>query len=149
MTLPLVGAITTTTSTTTSAMMKQILGVMKIIDFKDEWENGVLLCELCARLNPLEKEENKKVCTYDRRGHLMKSRLVIAGSEVNVRSRAQVLYILYFILYSLQQYSYFFFNYCFLFHFILLHFFHYLFLFSALDSLICNFFDVRYHTGCT
>ena len=75
---------------------------LKTIDFKDEWENGVLLCELCARLNPLEKEENKKVCTYDRRGHLMKSRLVIAGSEVNVRSRAQVFYILYLILYSLQ-----------------------------------------------
>ena len=74
---------------------------LTIIDFKDEWENGVLLFELCAILNPLGKEENKKVCTYDRRGHWMKSRIIIEGSEVNVRSRAQVFYILYFILYSL------------------------------------------------
>ena len=42
---------------------------LTIIDFKDEWENGVLLCELCAILNPLGKEENKKVCTYDRKGY--------------------------------------------------------------------------------
>ena len=54
--------------------------------------NGVLLLELCAILNPkvfYKGEQNKKVCTYDRRGHWMKSRLIIAGSEVNVRSRAQ------------------------------------------------------------
>ena len=42
---------------------------LTIIDFKDEWENGVLLCELCAILNPLGREQNKRVCTYDRRGH--------------------------------------------------------------------------------
>ena len=42
---------------------------LTIIDFKDEWENRVLLFELCAILNPLGKEENKKVCTYDPRGH--------------------------------------------------------------------------------
>ena len=42
---------------------------LTIIYFKDEWENDVLLLELCAILNPLGKEQNKKVCTYDPRGH--------------------------------------------------------------------------------
>ena len=39
---------------------------LTIIDFKDEWENGVLLFELCAILNPLGKEQNKKVCTIEK-----------------------------------------------------------------------------------
>ena len=42
---------------------------LTIIDFKDEWENDVLLLELCAILNQLGKEGNKEVCTYDPRGH--------------------------------------------------------------------------------
>ena len=84
-----------------SGMKVQDPASMKLLtlDLKDEWENGVMLCELCALLNPLGKEENKKVCTYDRRGHLMKSRLVIAGSEVNVRSRAQVFFFIFFFCY--------------------------------------------------
>ena len=59
-------------------------------DLTNEWHNGVLLCELCAVLRPLQKEENKRVVTYDRRGHKVSSRLVLTGSETSVRSKAQV-----------------------------------------------------------
>ena len=40
--------------------------MLTIIDFKDEWENRALLWELCAILNPLGKEQNKKVCTIEK-----------------------------------------------------------------------------------
>jgi hypothetical protein len=59
-------------------------------DLRNEWQNGVLLCELCAVLRPLQKDENKRVVTYDRRGHKVSSRLVLTGSETSVRSKAQV-----------------------------------------------------------
>jgi hypothetical protein len=59
-------------------------------DLSNEWHNGVLLCELCAVLRPLQKDENKRVVTYDRRGHKVSSRLVLTGSETSVRSKAQV-----------------------------------------------------------
>ena len=59
-------------------------------DFKNEWYNGVLLCELCPILCPMQREEIKKVVTYNRDGHKTSSRLLLIGSETNVRSKAQV-----------------------------------------------------------
>lgn len=59
-------------------------------DFKNEWYNGVLLCELCPLLCPLQREEIKKVVTYNRDGHKTNSRLLLIGSETSVRSKAQV-----------------------------------------------------------
>jgi hypothetical protein len=67
----------------------KILG-SAILDFKNEWYNGVLLCELCPILCPLQREESKNVVTYNRDGHKICSRLVLTGSEVSVRSKAQV-----------------------------------------------------------
>ena len=60
------------------------------IDLNNEWSNGVLLSELCAALNPLLKEEYKEVGMYDSRGQLVTFRLVLTGTEVNVKSKAQV-----------------------------------------------------------
>ena len=60
------------------------------IDLNNDWSNGVLLSELCAALNPLLKEEYKEVGMYDCRGHLVNFRLVLTGTEVNVKSKAQV-----------------------------------------------------------
>lgn len=67
----------------------KILG-SAIPDFKNEWYNGVLLCELCPILCPLQREESKNVVTYNRDGRKICSRLVLTGSEVSVRSKAQV-----------------------------------------------------------
>lgn len=67
----------------------KILGSV-ILDCKNEWYNGVLLCELCPILCPLQREESKNVVTYNRDGHKICSRLVLTGSEVSVRSKAQV-----------------------------------------------------------
>ena len=67
----------------------KILGSANL-DFKNEWYNGVLLCELCPILCPLQREESKNVVTYNRDGHKISSRLVLTGSEVSVRSKAQV-----------------------------------------------------------
>ena len=71
------------------------------IDLNNEWSNGVLLSELCAALNPLLKEEYKEVGMYDCRGQLINFRLVLTGSELNVRSRAQVkcLFFSFFVLF--------------------------------------------------
>ena len=61
-----------------------------VLDVRNEWHNGVLLCELCAVLRPLVKDENKRVHTYNRMGHKVYSRLVRTGCEISVRSKAQV-----------------------------------------------------------
>jgi hypothetical protein len=37
-----------------------------ILDLSNEFHNGVLLCELCAMLRPLHREENKGADQYDR-----------------------------------------------------------------------------------
>jgi hypothetical protein len=69
---------------------KSMISGSAILDFKNEWYNGVLLCELCPILCPLQREESKNVMKYNRDGHKICSRLVLTGSEVSVRSKAQV-----------------------------------------------------------
>ena len=101
-------------------------------DFCNEWLNGVLLSELSAILSPLKKEEYKKVSTYDNNGAIVRSRLVLTGSEVNVRSKAQVresfyLWFQFQFLFLLSFFSFTFFH-IFIFGFVFLERFLFLFL---------------------
>ena len=64
----------------------------RTINFHDPIDNGVLFSEVCANLLRENKGLIKEIVTTDQYGNASKSGLVLAATETNVKSLAQVLH---------------------------------------------------------
>jgi hypothetical protein len=64
-----------------------------IINYENEWQNGIVLCELLGSILRLNKESVKEVKTVSSINKSLKgiSRLVLNGTEMSIKSKAQVI----------------------------------------------------------